>query len=85
MGNIPLHFNCLCPIKEDDSLEDKIEKIDERNLKRIENIHTTMNNFETRVNANMNKLEGKIDRIEDKIEMKFEMLFLNMKIGVTKT
>lgn len=72
MGNIPLHFNCLCPVpnpKEDDNLLQEMQQIDEAHKNR-----------HNETNKTITKLEHKIDRLEDKIEMKFEMLFLNMKI-----
>lgn len=79
MGNIPLHFSCLCPNK-DNKIEDKIRELEDNNIRYIENINSNVNSLEMKMNVAMNKLEAKIDRIEDKIDIKFEMLFLNMKI-----
>lgn len=82
MGNIPLHFNCLCPPKEDDIKHDvqQIEKtIQDVELKEIPNLKKRLDDIE-KSNQQLIKLENKIDRLEDKIEMRFELLFLNMQI-----
>jgi peptidoglycan hydrolase CwlO-like protein len=84
MGNIPLHFNCLCPIKDkEDSIKQDVAKIEKTisdfEFKEIPELKKRIFEIE-RSNQNIGKLENKIDRLEDKIEMKFEMLFLNMKI-----
>ena len=82
MGNIPLHFNCLCPQKEDDILNEINEMKSSLKLiefKEIPNMDKRINMIEEN-QKNLTKLENKLDRLEDKIEMRFELLFLNMKI-----
>ena len=67
MGNIPLHFNCLFPKKDED--DGKLER-------RIDTMDNSLRQFQ----VDISRMDIKIDRIEDKIDMKFDMLFLNMKI-----
>lgn len=90
MGNIPVHFNCLCPPKDDEKneindLQTRVNNIHAKveihkdKLTKMEMQTEKINKIEIQ-NEKLTKMENKIDRIEDKIEMKFELLFLNMKI-----
>lgn len=84
MGNIPLHLNCLCPIKNDD-IKDVVDDIKKTvsfiEFRDIPDLNRRVEDLE-KGNIQITKLENKIDRLEDKIEMRFEMLFLNMKINI---
>jgi len=89
MGNIPLNLNCICPKKnDDDKHDDEIKQLKEKiqifEYKDMPNIHNRLIELESN-NQKLTELGFKMTRLEDKIDMRFEMLFLNMKIQEKKT
>jgi hypothetical protein len=86
MGNIPLSLNCICPPKDDDDdddIKDIKKKIHEIEYKDIPMINTRLTELENN-NKKLTDLDYKLSRLEDKIDMRFEMLFLNLKIDKIK-
>jgi len=85
MGNIPLSLNCFCPAnkEEDEEITNMKNILKNMEYKDIPNIINRLTELESN-NKKLTDLDYKLGRLEDKIDIRFEMLFLNLKIQDNK-